>query len=306
MSGWGAVVGGAGGLGIWLLCWGLWNLRRVDVRDRVLPYVRDVATRHPSAPLRQTNVVVGVFGPLLTGAAGWIDRILGGSASVRSRLRDAGTAKTVQEFRIEQVQWGLVPLAVVAVYAVLRAISDPSRTLGLALLCAAAFVAGVVARDSWLTSQVRRRERQIMVEFPVIAELLALAVVAGESPTSALDRVVRRTRGALATELSSVLAQIRTGTPVALAFDALAARTGLAAVSRFAEGVAVAVERGTPLAEVLHAQAGDVREGARRQLIEVGARKEVAMMVPVVFFVLPVTILFAFWPGAVGLSMVTP
>ena len=30
------------------------------------------------------------------------------------------------------------------------------------------------------------------------------------------------------------------------------------------------------------------------------------MMVPVVFLVLPVTVLFAFWPGVVGLSFTTP
>jgi tight adherence protein C len=57
---------------------------------------------------------------------------------------------------------------------------------------------------------------------------------------------------------------------------------------------------------VLHAQAGDVREARRRALIESGARREIAMMVPVVFLVLPTTILFAFWPGVIGLRLVTP
>ncbi len=51
---------------------------------------------------------------------------------------------------------------------------------------------------------------------------------------------------------------------------------------------------------MLHAQAADVREAGRRELIETAARKEVLMMVPVVFLVLPVTVLFAFWPGVVG------
>ena len=77
-------------------------------------------------------------------------------------------------------------------------------------------------------------------------------------------------------------------------------------VARFAEGIAVAIERGTPLAGVLHAQAADVREAGRRALIESGARKEILMMVPVVFLVLPVTVVFAFWPGVVGLHLVTP
>ena len=123
---------------------------------------------------------------------------------------------------------------------------------------------------------------------------------------AALDRVVRRTSGALTSDLSRVLADIRTGSPVGHAFDGLAARTGLPLVSRFAEGIAVAVERGTPLADVLHAQAADVREAGRRELIESGAKKEVLMMVPVVFFVLPVTVVFAFWPGLIGLKLVTP
>ena len=70
--------------------------------------------------------------------------------------------------------------------------------------------------------------------------------------------------------------------------------------------MAVAVERGTPLADVLHAQAADVREAARRELIESAARREVLMMIPVVFLVLPVTVLFAFWPGVVGLSLSAP
>ena len=103
-----------------------------------------------------------------------------------------------------------------------------------------------------------------------------------------------------------MLAEVRTGTPLAAALDGLAARTGLPAVARFAEAMAVAVDRGTPLAAVLHAQAADAREAGRRALIESGARREVLMMVPVVFLILPVTVLFAFWPGVVGLHLVTP
>ncbi len=103
-----------------------------------------------------------------------------------------------------------------------------------------------------------------------------------------------------------VLAQARTGVPVTVALDELAARSGLPIVSRFAEGLAVAIERGTPLVDVLTAQADDVREAAKRALIETGARKEIAMMVPVVFLIMPVTLLFAFFPGVVGLDLLAP
>jgi tight adherence protein C len=232
--------------------------------------------------------------------------VLGGNASIRRRLERAGSAMTVQEFRVEQVMWGLAAFGCAAGTSVLVALRAPDRTIPLLVLCVVAFVLGVLLRENRLTAQVNQRERRILTEFPTIGELLALAVGAGEGPVSALDRVVSRSSGELSGELAVVLADIRTGTPVSAALDALARRSGLPIVSRFAEGMAVAIERGTPLSAVLHAQAADVREAGRRALIESGARKEIAMMVPVVFLVMPVTVVFAFWPGVVGLHLVTP
>jgi len=66
-------------------------------------------------------------------------------------------------------------------------------------------------------------------------------------------------------------------------------------------GLVVAIERGTPLAGVLRAQATDVRESAKRALLEAGGQKELQMMVPVVFLILPVTVLFALYPGLLTL-----
>jgi tight adherence protein C len=70
--------------------------------------------------------------------------------------------------------------------------------------------------------------------------------------------------------------------------------------------MAIAVQRGTPLADVLRAQATDVREMGRRTLLEAGGRKEIAMLVPVVFLVLPVTVIFALFPGFYSLQLAVP
>lgn len=308
---WGAVLGATAGLGIVLVVARVLVIRRPQLSVRVLPYVRDLPQVGRSPSLRvasstPTAAAVGIFGPALRSAAEWVERILGGAASVRRRLERADIDKTVHEFRVEQVLWGLAGFAITAAYGVARTVSDPANAVASIVLCAIGFTVGVLARDQHLTSQVRSRERRIIAEFPTVAELLALAVAAGESPVAALDRVVRRSGGELSSDLARVLAAVRTGEPVSSAFDRMAATSGLPLVSRFAQGIAVAVERGTPLADVLHAQAADVREAGRRELIEVAARREVLMMVPVVFLVLPVTIMFAFWPGVVGLSLTTP
>jgi len=304
---WGALLGGVAGVGALLVVSRLLAFRRSDLSVRVLPYLRDLPTpaRMSAAP-SDTSAARSVFGPLLRAAADRLESVLGGATSVRRRLERAGMDKSVDDFRVDQVLWGLVAFALAAAYSVVESLREPGGTVSLVVFCLLAFAGGVLLCDKRLSARVRDRERLILLEVPVIAELLALAVAAGESPVAALDRVVRRSNGALSAELGRVLAEVRTGTPVSRAFDGLAARTGLPLVARFAEGIAVAVERGTPLADVLHAQAADVREAGRRELIETGARKEVLMMVPVVFLVLPVTVVFAFWPGVVGLHLVTP
>jgi tight adherence protein C len=189
-----------------------------------------------------------------------------------------------------------------AVFGVLFAgVTGTVSPLSLVLFCLGGLAAGVVGRDWWLTQQVARREATMLAEFPVVAELLALAVTAGEGPVGAIDRVCRLTGGELGRELSATLASARSGVPLVDALQALSDRTSLEVLARFVDGIVVATERGTPLADVLRAQAADVREAGKRRLLEAGGRKEIAMMVPVVFLVLPVTVLFALYPGLVSI-----
>ena len=157
-------------------------------------------------------------------------------------------------------------------------------------------------RDGWLGRQVARRQGRILRELPALTDLLCLAVTAGESPRAALERTVARSRGELSRELALVLADLRAGEPFISAIERLAVRVPIPAVARFVDGLVVATERGTPLGDVLRAQAADVREQHKRDLIEAGGRREVLMLVPVVFLELPVVILFALYPGLVSLT----
>ena len=305
-----AVQGGLLGLlavtGIVLVTRRLPVLRRPRLDDRLAPYLRD--TPRPSTLLRAERTVTPfptlerLAAPFLSDGARLIERLLGGATSARHRLDRAGGTTTLEDFRAEQVVWGAAGLLGGLVASLTFAARGAVSPVPVLLLCLLSTVAGVLARDHWLTRQVERREERMMAEFPTVAELLALAVTAGEGPVGALERVTTVSRGELAKELGRALADARAGASLVQALHGIGSRTSLPALSRFVDGVAIAVERGTPLADVLRAQAVDVREAGKRALLEAGGRKEIAMMVPVVFLVLPVTVLFALFPGFFGFS----
>jgi len=101
---------------------------------------------------------------------------------------------------------------------------------------------------------VEKRDAETLTEFPVVAEMLALAVTAGEGPAGAVERISRLAHGHLVDQLSGILADTRSGTPLLVALKNLRDRTNLEPLARFLDGMAVAIERGTPLADVLRAQ----------------------------------------------------
>jgi tight adherence protein C len=287
-------------------------MRAIRLNDRLAPYLRDSPppsallvgetrrTTGPLAPVRR------LLGPVLADLIRYVDRLLGGRGSIRRRLSVLGRRHSVEDFRIEQVLWGAVGLAAGIAFTALYSLSSGRlNVLSAVLFCAAGVIGGVLGRDWWLTNEVNRHEQAIVAEFPVVAELLALAVTAGEGPTGAIDRVCRLTGGALAAELGDALARARAGAPLVQALQDVADRTNIESLARFIDGLIVAIERGTPLAGVLRAQAADVREAGKRKLLELGGKKEIAMMVPVVFLVLPVTVLFALYPGLISISQLT-
>nr|WP_255427444.1 type II secretion system F family protein [Yimella sp. cx-51] len=276
--------------------------RTPSLADCIEPYVAQAP--RPSKYLGPSDARGGRAGTMVLRRIGSIvDSVLGGSASVNRRLERAGSRSSLEDFRAEQALYGCIAALAATLWVSMRVAAGNQSPLTAVLLVLIAAGGGVVLRDQLLTRAAEKRDRQILAEFPAVAELLALAVTAGEGAAAALERVARLSKGELAGELSRCLIDARAGASLPEALQGLADRTGLASLARFVDGIVVALERGTPLADVMRAQAQDARDAAKQELIELGGRRELAMMVPVVFLVLPVTILFAVWPGLAALRL---
>lgn len=306
-SAWSIVAGLALGLGLWSLVSLLPRLARPRLSHRVAPYLVDVSDgaralveHRPSNPLPVLGVVLG---PLAGGLRTLLSSRLGGAQALAERLRLAGSELTVEAFRARQVAWALGGTAVGVLVSFALA-----RTQSLPLLAHLALVlvfcgGGFLARDHLLQRSGRARLARMAGELPVVLEFLTLSLSAGEGILDSIRRVARRGEGELARELGGVVAAVNSGSPLAESLEEMAAGIRLPALSRCVEQLRGALERGTPLAEVLGAQAQDVREEAKRDLLELAGKKEVAMMIPLVFLILPVTIVFAIFPGIVVLQL---
>jgi tight adherence protein C len=164
----------------------------------------------------------------------------------------------------------------------------------------------IVLGFRWLDLKIKRAETKakaaVELEFPSFVELFSILVVAGESPSAALIRISKVTTGFLAKDLSESIARLRDGKSLTEVLELLANRTGIPAIRRFSDSLIIALERGSPLAEVLHRQVNDVRKSHQAALIKQAGKAELALMIPVVFLILPISVLFALWPSYVALG----
>lgn len=294
-------LGAVLGLGLWLLVASTPHLGRARLVDRVAPYITDFSAEARAMRARPDGDPGSVLGllvvPTVRRLRGMLGAVLGGNETVARRLRQAGSDATVERFRGEQLAWagGAFALgAALALFAPALAGSPPIVRAALPFLCG---VAGAVARDWLVQRAARRRLARVSSELPTMLEFLTLSITAGEGMLDALRRVARAGSGELPSEFAAVVSAVSAGVPLQVALIEL--RDGLEhpGLSRALDQVLGALDRGAPLAAVLRAQAGDARAEAKRTIIELAGRKEIAMLVPLVFLILPVTIAFALFPG---------
>ena len=252
-----------------------------------------------SARVAQGSPAPAPRGPTWSGLARlWGARLLDSlgstTRSVERRLELAGSPTDAVGFRAAQAGAGVAGLCAGALAASPAMAGRGGRG-----------VAGMSAWDRLLTARAGSRQRRVEAAVPDASELLALAVGAGESVPAALDRVASLSHSDLGDELARAVADIRLGAPSVRALTDLAARNDSPALSRLCQTLSTAIGRGSPLAAVLHDQARDIREASRQRLMEEGGKREIAMLFPVVFLILPVTVLFALYPGLMALD-ITP
>lgn len=133
--------------------------------------------------------------------------------------------------------------------------------------------------------------------------MLTLAISAGESPLSAFKRIAENSHGYLSARFRLVIARVHQGVPFHSALDLMGRDLNSPLLRKFIDSMVNAMVRGAPVAEVLTRHAQEARDHQRNRVLAAAGKAEISMMIPVVFLILPISILFALWPSLTNLNL---
>ncbi|MEA4806916.1 type II secretion system F family protein [Acetobacterium wieringae] len=155
---------------------------------------------------------------------------------------------------------------------------------------------GIIAPVVFLKLKINKRQGAISNELPDIMDILCVTMEAGLGFDSALIKIGERLSGVLVAELNIVHSEINYGKPRKDALKSLADRNSVEELKTFVGSIIQAEQLGIPINHVLKAQSEELRIKRRQRAEEKAMKAPVKMMIPLVFFVLPVLFIVLLGP----------
>jgi tight adherence protein C len=152
----------------------------------------------------------------------------------------------------------------------------------------------------FLKKAASSRADRIDGELPHFVDQLAIAIEAGMSFDAALMYLVDASEGPLTEELSRIMTELRVGQSRRAALRSFDDRVGTENTTAFANAVLASDQLGSPLGNILRAQAADFRHRRQMHAEERAQKAPVKMLFPIAIFILPVLFVVILAPAFLG------
>ncbi len=230
-----------------------------------------------------------VIGPLARQAGGRLATLLGVEEDLALRLRRLHSPVDPTTFRLRQLGWSALGLAL---GSTLAATTRPPLPVSLLFTAGGALLAFLVVEHR-LGSASEARQRRLERELPVVAEQLGMLLGAGYSLGAALNRLAARGSGVCAEDLAVVCSRIRQGLDEAAALAEWATIARVPALDRVVRVLSLNRHAGD-LSRLISEEARSIRRDVHRSLIEQIERRAQQVWIPVtVATLLPGALLLA-------------
>lgn len=153
------------------------------------------------------------------------------------------------------------------------------------------------ALSSRIKVKAKFNSLEALMEIPDFASILWFAVSAGEPLDSALRLSVSRSTGYVSSQFERVLRNVDHGSVLLVELQKLAAEAKSEQLRELATKLAVALSNGSALADLMSDFIQSSTAILRSELLTLAGKNETKMMIPLVFVILPVTVMFALYPS---------
>lgn len=212
---------------------------------------------------------------------------------IQRRLLTAGLSQelNVDEYLGMQILWGVM-------FPVVMLILNFALQLGFPwYACALLGIVGYGFPMLYCRQQRGKRYTAIVIDLPFFIDLMALSTEAGLDFMGALQRIVEKAEeSVLAEEFRLVLKDIKLGSSRREALTALAQRLDIPEITSVVAVVRDAEETGASIAQVLKDQSIQMRLERFVRAEKAGAKASQAMLIPLMFLILPAVFLMVFAP----------
>jgi tight adherence protein C len=145
-------------------------------------------------------------------------------------------------------------------------------------------------------------QNKVNEELVSILQMVSIMISSGESPVSSLKYIADRSEGILPDLIRKQLNKLENEGSLLNTLEFLAVTSNSKQVKRLGNSIQVAVDRGSPLLQVIHNQISAINKEIHLNLLKKSGKSEIALLIPVVFLILPISILFAIWPSLYSLN----
>jgi len=211
----------------------------------------------------------------------------------------SGAEKVERFLAIRILGFVFIPLWVLLILVV-----NPLAFTGLVkwITVAIGVTAGAILPSARLEAKISERHTNIQRQLPDVLDLLVISVEAGLGFEQAVDRVVTNVPGDLSAEFARMIGETQAGASRSESLRAMQERVDIPEIRSFVLAMIQADQYGVSVAQVLRAQADEMRIKRRQQAQEKAQKAPIKMMLPMVFCIFPALFVVVIGPAIINIS----
>lgn len=157
---------------------------------------------------------------------------------------------------------------------------------------------GFIIPDAVFSARIRRRQEDIIRNFPTFVDLAALMIESGQDYMTAFDKIVKISpqKTGLEREMEKVINEVQLGYSRRDALRRLAGRTGIQEIRSFSGLIIQSDELGTSLVDLLRNFSADMRFRRLNKAEKLAAQASTKMLIPLFIFIFPTVFILMLAP----------